>query len=125
VSEIELNACPFCGGVAHLYNYLEEAGAECLECHAKILRSHDKFCSGSGMQVAATAWNTRTSQWQPIESAPKDGTEILAWDGQGQATIHWSDGRWSLVYAGWRAEDGDFDGAISWQALPAAPGVDG
>lgn len=66
---------------------------------------------------------TRAPQWQPIETAPKDGTEILAWDGQGQATISWSNGCWSLVYAGWRAEDGEFDGAINWQPLPAPPEV--
>lgn len=113
MSNIELKPCPFCGGAAKALHgaFSDYDEVQCQDCFAEALLCY---------------WNSRTAltpQWQPIETAPKDGTEILAWDGRGQATIHWSDGRWSLVYAGWRAEDGDFDGAISWQPLPAPPEV--
>ena len=36
--------------------------------------------------------------WRLIESAPKDGTPILSWDGKTRAVIAWStrDRRWFL-----------------------------
>lgn len=66
-------SCPFCNGESGkstgslrsgiLYDYIE-----CLECSAT---------------APIDIWNTRkhppASEWQPIESAPKDGTKVDLW----------------------------------------------
>jgi hypothetical protein len=54
------------------------------------------------------------STWQPIETAPKDGTEILAWDGD-QHIVAWFDGDW-------RFSDDRQCFPTHWQPLPAPPG---
>ena len=41
-----------------------------------------------------------SEQWQKIETAPKDGTAVLAWDGYDMAVTQWGE---SSVYA--RADD--------------------
>ncbi|HIE3891702.1 TPA: hypothetical protein ACXNG6_000195 [Stenotrophomonas maltophilia] len=65
MSEIELKACPFCGGSAFMVQ--EGTHAQCLTpgCCVGPVRGLD-------------SWNTRAPQWQPIESAPK-GQEVLVW----------------------------------------------
>jgi hypothetical protein len=39
--------------------------------------------------------------WQPLETAPKDGTQIRAFDGEAIAAVMW-------------IEDCDFDGGYGW-----------
>lgn len=59
---------------------------------------------------AAKTW----PDWQPIESAPKDGTTILAWDGDLQAVVRWCSCKqeWLVL----RADDNDGE-AIFWEKL--------
>lgn len=66
------------------------------------------------------------SGWLPIESAPKDGTEIWAYNGE-QARMRWVEGE---CYALWIWADdllADADPSPEqptyWQPVPAAPGV--
>lgn len=51
------------------------------------------------LEQMAKAW---IATWQPIETAPKDGTEILASDGGEYYLTAWEDGAWgmpdSMVY---------------------------
>lgn len=42
------------------------------------------------------AWNTRAPQWQPIETAPKDGTHVLV--------CYSSDGKQDMSVAWWDSE---------------------
>lgn len=122
----ELKPCPFCGstdihqvliGLGH-----EDEGYQ--ECEG---------CGASGpvkMGVAAQvkAWNRRASPWQPIETAPKDGTPILAYtpeprciNGEIYALA------WCNVYNAWIEAGGeqweDFN-PTHWTPLPEPPEVE-
>jgi hypothetical protein len=58
--------------------------------------------------------------WQPIETAPKDGTHILFWDGDGMSVCYWVGRRWDLVQTGAYAEDADC-WPTHWMPLPEPP----
>jgi hypothetical protein len=68
--------------------------------------------------------------WQPIETAPKDGTPVLAWDPQGEqcceAFFIQAEHPWSLS-AGWYSNHGrNNDNPYGfwpshWQPLPLPP----
>lgn len=62
--------------------------------------------------------------WQPIETAPKDGTHIWLGDSGGVVT-----GYWSPVYGGWRCDwdmgRGDGKKPTHWRPLPAPPNAEG
>ena len=67
------------------------------------------------------------SDWQPIETAPKDGPWILVWDG---VNTKWSPcevaqwrtvGRQSFDKPGWYDGDIRLIAASHWQPLPLPP----
>lgn len=67
-----------------------------------------------------------TQQWKPIESAPKDGSEIWTYNGE-QARMRWIEGG---CYALWiwaddllSDADPNPDAPTHWMPLPAAPGT--
>ena len=71
--------------------------------------------------------------WQPIETAPKDGSYLLLWEQYSDAPFvgYWSGGSWSVSHEHVDAEGG-WDGAnvvdalsmpiTHWMPLPPAPG---
>lgn len=70
--EVALKACPFC------------AGSDFAEHYDRIKGRYEVHCSTCGTNLfrdtqdaAREAWNTRSSGWQDISTAPKDGTEVL------------------------------------------------
>lgn len=72
------------------------------------------------------------SDWQPIGTAPKDGTRILAWanrlgwerDGYSCVTVEWHGHRWAVMGARDNKEWPDTKDECSpshWMPLPSAP----
>ena len=72
------------------------------------------------------------TEWQPIETAPKDGTPILIYGSNGRGvkqmtTALWDRdseelGKWKLCVAdGWECEEFLKREPTHWQSLPAPP----
>ncbi len=61
------------------------------------------------------------SDWQPIETAPKDGTAILVWDGVSVRVVTYmhDDEHGEAV---WFPDGMPFVRASHWMPLPAPPG---
>ncbi len=59
--------------------------------------------------------------WQPIETAPKDGAEFLAWGEYGDSALVFELCRWSPEYDWPVADDGYHFIAYHWMPLPEPP----
>lgn len=107
IAERTQDRCETCGAL--VFDNAPEAEPHCLPCMAAL--NHPQ----PGPNDA----------WQPIETAPKDGTEFLAWvhtaAGGRVATVQWLDGQWVESYdlAGWMPEYGP----THWRPLPDPPAL--
>ena len=83
-------------------------------------------------RLRALTFETPTGEWQPIETAPKDGTVVLAWRFY-PVVVRWVDdseypwesvtlgGHFAFTGNGYKAADPQL---THWQPLPAAPAGD-
>ena len=62
------------------------------------------------------------SDWQPIETAPKDGTAVLGYHSGKMTTVYFEfwGGPWKLVAPGSCAEEDDWE-PTHWMPLPSPP----
>lgn len=70
-----LRECPMCGGEAEL-------GGKGLDRWAGACTDADCQTEGpmrKGREAATAAWNRRASPWRTMETAPRDGTDVLCW----------------------------------------------
>ena len=108
----QLKPCPFCGG-----SNLSDRGDNGIKCHR---------CGawGPDQDKGKWWWNTRASGWQPIETAPTDGTHILVFAPvDGVVSSYFKHGCWqrmTTVYAAGR----DGNEPTHWMPLPDAPEAD-
>lgn len=63
--------------------------------------------------------------WQPIETAPKDGTNILVFGYGDMTVVHWNiyGLYWNLSESGAYAENGEWQ-PTHWMPLPPPPATD-
>ena len=54
-------------------------------------------------------------EWQPIETAPKDGTPVLVWCDHEEVTVGWNYGK------SWNFENLDCRETTHWMPLPEPP----
>lgn len=86
-------------------------------------------------EAYAAAKVRESQEWQPIETAPKDGTEIIGWNGKFVTAISWLSDKDDNGHTGWCCS-GYTDGGMlyylhnalsdenqptHWKPLPAPP----
>ena len=119
-----LKSCPFCGAHSQLRGASPHVWAVCMNV---MCRAEGPVVMGT--EAAIAAWNRRASGWQPIETAPRDGTIILVWVDGECIVVRWlkwcnsnDPGRWELTRTGSYAADGElYADPTHWQPLPPAP----
>jgi hypothetical protein len=57
------------------------------------------------------------TEWQPIETAPKDGTDVLVWDGDSVSLASYD----KVTESWWVLVEFSLDGVTHWQPLPTPP----
>lgn len=73
------------------------------------------------------------NNWQPIETAPRDGTSIIGWNGKYVSAMIWSKHKDDEGHVGWCEAGYEYGGVLyllhyvfdpeptHWQPLPAPP----
>jgi Lar family restriction alleviation protein len=125
--------CPFCGS-ADTDNVLYCADDEyhrayvtCSNCFAEgPVVSDQEIWSAAAIEQAAAAWNQRNT-WQPIETAPRDGRDFIAYNEftgpyitAAKAMLPDDDIRYPMYC--WRGVKGSwFPEPTHWYPLPSPP----
>jgi hypothetical protein len=117
IKEMTLRECPFCDGSTHFRTEGDVTG-----CY-HIGMPH---CPVGRWTMTVEQWNHRVSSpeavsvWQPIETAPKDGSDILVFvpSTSEQFAAYWREGDWT--YALYRGTRIICQPSI-WQPLPEPP----
>lgn len=124
MSEIELKACPFCGARPETGRWQKHGLT--VQCSSSL--TDCPVCPGYSHyepEGAVAAWNARAPQWQPIETAPKDGTFYLATNGKDQRVENCPEGHmagiWHCIDGDWRVVSAFGDDSTHWMPLPPPP----
>jgi hypothetical protein len=110
----ELRECPMCGDTEP--GYARHGQRHSVKCTIAPCQTDGPWMLTKA--AAISAWNRRADDWQPIETAPRDGTEVMLWDGYWRVPMYWSS----------KAEewtDGDIiipSEYTYWRPLPKGPG---
>ena len=87
----------------------------------EVVRLDDALAAIAAEREASSAG---LMAWLPIETAPKDGTKLLVFDGGKITTAYWDGDSWELVVPSEGYRDSDTVYAKFWMPLPEAPNVE-
>jgi hypothetical protein len=97
-----------------------ERAAQVADNYARDGRTHKELACETADEIAARirslAVKEGAAQWQDISTAPKDGSKILAWDGDYVIVRADPNGGWSDDFEQYLRLD-------KWMPLPAPPAV--
>lgn len=117
--------CPFCGEPALQWRYRNDPNMAC--CNDSGCPARDILCSVETWNRRAYLAATAPAGWKPIETAPRDGSEILLRVEHEDEFVVVS-GWWNQVYSApdechdyWESWFGACGDATHWMPLPAAP----
>jgi len=79
---------------------------------AGALEEHD-YLPELSRKLRAHAAYLETQEWQPIETAPKDGTPILLATFKNGAVEHIDEGCWEVIDEGWESNIRPYHGWVS------------
>ncbi len=99
-----LKPCPFCGAKAIIGAHDDSGpGAYIIVCQGCMAATRIIFNTKAlAHKRLKELWNARTSDWRPIETAPKDGTEIdLLVEDQDDIKTRYTDCWWGLPGSGY------------------------
>lgn len=88
--------------------------------HRAPIRRRERCNLGHQHIVVGSTSPGAVPQWQPIETAPKDGTPVLAWDEGAVCIVTWVSGD-SIDPDGWYDVRRLDPAPTHWQPLPAPP----
>lgn len=126
----ELRECPWCNGTKTATHYRGEWAGQ--KMYTQVCMTEGCGATGpirSPEAAAIAAWNRRADDWQPIETAPRDGTEVLVYATMPDH-LQWADPDKQLrpvtrvtawhPDAGWCVDE--LREASHWRPLPKGPG---
>lgn len=120
---LETSEGQLCGDYPYSDLFKAHVGFGCSDCGGLgvVWEYYSKSCIDEMQRELKTAEPAQREQWQPIETAPKDGTYVLLYcDYYGIGRCVWDD--WRGV---WRSDDPNhgigFPQPTHWMPLPAAP----
>lgn len=133
-SIMALKPCPFCGNETPEFERMGTPRQSCIVICGHCGARHESSDEG---EFNGTSWNERAAiraiaapgvaqGWQPIESAPKDGTEVILLEGArvGAAFwVSWSSSHTEEAGSGWSIcwDGDDWHKPTHYMPLPAAP----
>ncbi len=102
--------------VAALHRALEDQGYYVTPI-GDAVKVHERGEEGPILHLAPLVEAVLAAQWRPIETAPKDGTDILGWwPHDGMHVVFWSSDGWGTCMT-----KGEWTPPVMWQHLPPPP----
>lgn len=113
----ELKPCAKCGGQDVHKADSDWMSPTMVHCYSCDYRNTLYMWQKDNVHSDALRAELARHQWQPIDTAPKDGTRIVALCSNGAAYV----ARWNTNYEEWSIPGSGISGVTHWMPLPEPP----